>query len=117
MRCALIRKSCVFINPLNGTPLQIAKDLYHFFPKVGIATLKLPGDGLCFKFDPIHSFPGTSMSTGVVRDCTLLLCVCTMSQSTFPACSLSFSHFAEQSTSIEDVDAFVDALKQKVVSF
>ena len=42
--------------------MQIAKELYHFFPKVGITTLKLPGDGLSFKFDPIHSFPGQSTS-------------------------------------------------------
>lgn len=61
----------------NVTNMMIAKDLYHFFPKVGITTLKLPKDGVCFKFDPINSFP-------------------------------------EHSTSIEDVDGFVDALKQKV---
>ncbi|CAI8044553.1 Pyridoxal-dependent decarboxylase domain-containing protein 1 [Geodia barretti] len=63
----------------NVTNMMIAKELYHFFPKVGITTLKLPGDGLCFKFDPIHSFP-------------------------------------EHSTSIEDVDSFIDALKQKALS-
>jgi len=38
--------------------LQIIKELYPLFPKVGIRTLKLPKDGVCFKFDPINSFPG-----------------------------------------------------------
>ena len=38
--------------------IQIAKDLVQYLPKVGVSTLKLPRSGVCFKFDPINSFPG-----------------------------------------------------------
>lgn len=42
-------------------PLQIARDLQSFFPKVGISPLKLPVHGVSFRFDPINSFPGTEI--------------------------------------------------------
>lgn len=55
----------------------IARDLQSYFAKVGVTPLKLEHHGICFKFDPVNSFP-------------------------------------EHSTSIEDIDRFVEALSQRV---
>ena len=99
------------------------------FKKVGISTLKLPHQGFCFKFDPITSFPGTrdggeggreggrkegGMEEGRGRkegeggrgrrgETSLLT-------------PLRMHTCTEHSTSIEDVDRFIEALKQKAVS-
>ena len=78
---------------------QIARDLQAYFPKVGISPLKLPNEGVSFRFDPINSFPGE-----------LQIIQCKDVKGLFAG------YFAEHSTSLQDVDKFIEALKKRVVS-
>ena len=43
---------------LHYPSMQIARDLQCYFAKVGVTPLKLEHCGICFKFDPVNSFPG-----------------------------------------------------------
>lgn len=63
----------------NIANAMIARDLQAYFPKVGVSPLKLPAQGVGFRFDPINSFP-------------------------------------EHSTSLDDVDKFIEALKKRIES-
>ncbi len=82
-----------------------------FFPKVGISPLKLPEYGVSFRFDPITAFPGEDQYL-FINTCDLfyvyLQCIYES------ICSILYS---EQSTSIEDVTKFVEALRQRLVSW
>ena len=77
---------------------------------MGISPLKLPSQGVSFRFDPINSFPGKCESK--------VLSVESAKSAEFRVLNqqLLFHLSVEHSTSLEDVDKFIEALKKRIVS-